>query len=100
MKKYLKTRADNHKALWISRYQDRLNYDGMRGIITRLAESAGVDAPPLHSFRRAFAVNLLNAKIPDQTVVQLMGQHSVAALRPYTKMSKELLQLAYQSSKD
>lgn len=100
LKKYLKTRDDDHKALWISRYQDRLNYDGLRGIVTRLAEKAGIEAPPLHAFRRAFAVNLLNAKIPDQTIIQLMGQHSIAALRPYTKMSKELLQLAYQSSKE
>ena len=100
LKKYLKTRNDSFTALWINRYHERLNYDGLRGVVTRLAESAGVDAPPLHSFRRAFAVNLLTAKIPDQTIIQLMGQHSIAALRPYTKMSKELLQLAYQSSKD
>ena len=98
IKKYLKTRNDKNKALWLSRYGDRLNYDGLRGIITRLSETAGIESPPLHAFRRGYAVDKLTANVPDLTVVQLMGQHSVNALRPYSKLSKELLQQAYKNS--
>jgi len=100
LKNYLKTREDKLKPLWLNRYHRRLKYGGLREIILRLSERAGVDPPTPHAFRRAYAVDKLMANIPDMTVVQLMGQHSINALRPYTKMSKARLQKAYRSSID
>lgn len=98
LKNYLKTRTDTNPPLWLNRYNKRLKYGGLREIILRLSRRAGVTPPTPHSFRRAYAIDKLVANVPDMTVVQLMGQHSIQALRPYSKMSKARLHTAYNSS--
>jgi len=98
LRNYLKTRSDKFQPLWLNRYGERLKYGGLREIILRLSKRADIDPPSPHSFRREFCLRRLDANLPDMTVVQLMGQHSINALRPYTKMSKSRLQNAYKSS--
>lgn len=63
LRAYLKHRIDNHPALWVTDDGERLEYGGLRGILTRRAKLAGVNAPSLHSFRRAFAINMLRAGV-------------------------------------
>jgi len=60
---YLKHRLDNNSALWITNEGERLAYGGLRAILARKAKQAGVPAPSLHSFRRAFAINMLRAGV-------------------------------------
>jgi len=63
LRTYLKHRIDNHPALWVTDECERLEYGGLRGILVRRAKQAGVKAPTLHSFRRAFALNILRAGV-------------------------------------
>lgn len=56
--RYLRHRpdTDGSEPLWVTVNGSRLNYWGLRQVVRRRAERAGVPAPSLHSFRRAFAI--------------------------------------------
>jgi len=51
---------------------ERLGYDGLRGILTRRAQEAGVEEPALHDFRHAFALAMLRNGMDIFTLVKLM----------------------------
>jgi len=38
---------------------ERMGYNGLRAVLTRRAQEAGVEEPALHDFRRAFALAML-----------------------------------------
>jgi len=63
VRKYLRNRKDNGAALWVIQSGERLTYWGLREIIRQRAVSAKVDNPSLHSFRRAFALNMLRTGV-------------------------------------
>jgi integrase/recombinase XerD len=86
VKKYLRLRTDEHPALFLSRLQERLTYDGLREIISRRAKAAGIKEPSLHSFRRAFALNMLRSGIDIHTLAKLMGHSGVVILAKYLKI--------------
>jgi site-specific recombinase XerD len=96
LKKYLRGRSDRHKALFISRYGERLNYDGLRGIITRRAGEAKLpEAPSLHSFRRAFAIGMLRAGVDVHTLAKLLGHANIAILARYLALNDGDTQAAH-----
>ena len=63
LRSYMKRRTDNNLALWVTVDGERLAYGGLRGIVIRRAKQAEVKTPSLHSFRRAFAINMLRAGV-------------------------------------
>lgn len=85
LRSYLKRRNDKYPAVWITDEATRLTYDGLRGILTRRAKTAGVDAPSAHDFRRAFALNMLRNGVDLITLSRLMGHTSLAVLKRYLK---------------
>jgi len=89
---YIKTRKSDIPALFLSRYGERLSYDGLRGIITRLARIANITPPPLHSFRRAFAINFLRNGGDVFTLQMLLGHADLSVLRRYLKQTGNDLQ--------
>jgi site-specific recombinase XerD len=91
---YLNQREDNSPILWLNKYGERLRYDGMRGVLQSHAEAAGIDPPNAHSFRRAFAIDRLLNDVPEHTLIHLMGQTSINALKPYLKQNLENLRKA------
>ena len=95
---YLKNRADDNMALWITQQGERLTYDGLRGILTRLATSAGLPVPTPHDFRRAFAINMLRAGVDLITLARLMGHTSLVVLQRYLKQNNEDLLIAHRRS--
>jgi integrase/recombinase XerC/integrase/recombinase XerD len=98
IKNYLKTRTDENPALFLSRYDDRLGYDGLRAILTRRAKLAKVPEPSLHSFRRAFALEMLRAGTDVHTLSKLMGHSSIAVLAKYLKLDKTDVQEAHRKN--
>ncbi len=86
---YLKIRRDKDPALWVTDEGGRLSYDGLRGILTRRANMAGVEPPSLHDFRRAFAINLLRAGVDIFAVQRLMGHTNLATLRRYLALTDQ-----------
>ncbi|UCH59616.1 MAG: tyrosine-type recombinase/integrase, partial [Anaerolineales bacterium] len=73
MRVYLRKRIDDNNALWVSKSGERLNYNGLRSMMRRRAERAGVEMPSLHSFRRYFALSMLRAGVDIFSLQKLMG---------------------------
>ena len=85
--------------LWISvRGGRRLSYWGLRQIIRRRAEKAGVDAPMLHSFRRAFALLCLRNGADIYSLQKLMGHSDLTVLRRYLKQTEDDLREAHRKA--
>jgi site-specific recombinase XerD len=83
LRAYLRKRSDDSKALWVSRYGERLSYGGLRSVIRVLSERAGVKRPSLHDFRRYFALSMLRAGVDIFSLQKLMGHADLQVLRRY-----------------
>lgn len=94
LRAYLKLRTDSDKPLFMNREGDRLEYEGLRDMISRRAADAGVAAPPLHGFRRAFALRCLRGGMDLLTLKRLMGHRSTAVLSRYVKLNLDDLRKA------
>lgn len=96
LRSYLNHRKDQEPALWVIESGSRLTYNGLRGVITRRAEVAGLkNIPSLHDFRRAFALAMLRAGTDIFTLAKLMGHASVTVLQRYLKQTTEDVELAH-----
>jgi integrase/recombinase XerD len=69
---YAKYRFDDNPALWIAYDFERITYSGLRKMIIKRAEQARILPPSLHSFRRAFAINMLRAGVDVFSLQKLM----------------------------
>lgn len=95
VRSYLKHRDDIEKALWVrDDGEGRLSYDGLRAIITRRAKLAEIKPPSLHSFRRAFAINMLRADVNIYSLQALMGHSNLSMLQRYLKITDNDLKIA------
>ncbi len=86
---YLRVRQDDKSAMWALQNGDRLTYWGLRQIIRRRAIQAGVAAPQIHSFRRAFALNMLRAGVDIFSLQKLMGHADLQVLTRYLALTTE-----------
>jgi integrase/recombinase XerD len=89
LRAYLKRRDDTSPALFVGDEGERLSYDGLRGIMTRRAKQAGISPPALHSFRRAFAVNLLRAGVDAVSISRLLGHGDLQMILKYIRQNAE-----------
>jgi integrase/recombinase XerD len=96
LRTYLKHRYDNNPALWVTDETERLEYSGLRGILGRRAKQAGVKAPSLHSFRRAFAINMLRAGVDVFSLQKLMGHADLQVLRRYLAQTTDDIAQAHR----
>jgi site-specific recombinase XerD len=93
---YLRDRNDNLDDLWVTDDQHkRLAYGGLRALLERHANLAGIDAPSAHDFRRAFAITMLGQGIDLVTLARLMGHTSLKVLHRYLNQLPEDLQEAH-----
>jgi integrase/recombinase XerD len=93
---YLKQRQCDHTALWITIDSERLTYWGLRQMIRRRAAKAGIPEPSLHSFRRAFAINMLRAGVDVFSLQKLMGHSDLQVLRRYLAQTTEDIARAHR----
>lgn len=96
--RYLRYRGELVPAspLWTTQTGERLTDSGLRQIIRRRAEAAGIPAPGLHDFRRAFAVESLRNGMDLVTLARLMGHNSLTVLQRYLHLVKDDLQRAHE----
>ncbi|MGQ9459413.1 MAG: tyrosine-type recombinase/integrase, partial [Anaerolineae bacterium] len=96
--KYLRCRegVGPDAPLWATENGGRLSYAGLRDILRRRAKDAGVPAPPLHAFRRAFALLSLRNGCDVYSLQRLMGHADLSVLRRYLAQTEEDLQRAHQ----
>ena len=89
LKRYIKTRKDNCPAMWITEHGTRLRYQGLRAIFDRVAETAGIEKPKIHSFRRTFAITLLRKHVDIYRIMKLGGWQSMEVLRRYLAVNDD-----------
>jgi integrase/recombinase XerC len=96
--RYLRRRrGEASGALWVSvQTGGRLQYHALRRAIARRAKMAGVPAPSLHSFRRAFALACLRGGMDVYSLQKLMGHADLSVLRRYLAQTEADLQEAHQ----
>jgi site-specific recombinase XerD len=96
--RYLRHRQDTtpDAPLWTTSGGTRLTYSGLRQIVRRRAEKAGVDTLSLHSFRRAFALYALRNGAHIYSLQRLMGHSDLTVLRRYLKQTEADLQEAHR----
>jgi integrase/recombinase XerD len=96
MRAYLRLRHDPSPALFISKDEERLTYDGLRQLLERRAKRANLsNKPKLHGFRRAFALNMLRSGVDIFVLQRLMGHADLQVLRRYLAQNDEDSQLAH-----
>ena len=93
---YLRTRRDEGNSFWITKGGERLTYWGLREIIRRCATRAEVKIPTIHSFRRAFALNMLRAGVDIFSLQKLMGHADLQVLRRYLAQTTEDIAQAHR----
>jgi integrase/recombinase XerD len=75
----------------------KLTYSGLRQIVRRLSEKAGISEIPLHAFRRAFAINSLRNGVDLLRLQRLMGHASLATTARYLRFETEDLRKAHEA---
>lgn len=92
---YLGQRNDKCPALWINNERERLQYNGLRAIMTRRANQAKVKPPSLHSFRRLYAITMLRNGVDVYSLQRLLGHSDLQILRRYLKQDDTDLRAAH-----
>src|SRR5688572_1871243 len=93
---YLRMRHHSSPALFISKDEERLTYDGLRLLLERRAKRAKLsNKPKLRGFRRAFALNMLRSGVDIFVLQRLMGHADLQVLRRYLAQNDEDNQLAH-----
>ena len=75
-----------------------MTYGGLRSVVRRRAEVAGIPAPSLHSFRRAFAITSLRNGVDVYSLQRLMGHADLTMLRRYLKHTRADLREAHRKA--
>ncbi|HLF73689.1 MAG TPA: tyrosine-type recombinase/integrase [Anaerolineales bacterium] len=90
LRQYLKLRNDTCKALWVTDDgEGALSYWGLKSDLRRLAEKAHVPCPSVHSFRRFWALQMVQSGKTDLlTISRLGGWSSLHMLQRYAKQTK------------
>lgn len=97
LRAYLKARADNNPALWVTDDSGRLSYWALNLILVRRAKLAKVEKPGLHDFRRAFALNFLRNNPGEiYSLQKLMGHADLQVLRRYLAQTDQDIQAAHR----
>lgn len=96
LKSYLKTRTDNHEALFVGKGTERITPQGVRAMMKRVEEKCGVENIHPHRFRRTFATNLIERGMPIEDVAKLMGHSDIATTMKYVYQSKAKIKAEYK----
>ena len=98
VKNYLDARTDDCKALFIGKGSDRLTPGGIRFMLTRLGEAAGVDHVHPHKFRRTQITELVNHGMPIELVKDLAGHEKIDTTIGYVVIDKDNVKSAYHKA--
>jgi integrase/recombinase XerD len=100
MLRYLRLRGitAEDSPLWLTSRGNRLSYWGLRQILRRRAEKAGVKPSSAHAFRRAFCLSMLRGGADLISVQRLAGHADIDTTRRYLKQVADDLQKAHKKS--
>lgn len=98
LRSYFRRIKHHEGALIIGIHGERMTYTGLRLLLKRRAEKAGVAYQSPHSFRRLFALTMLRNGIDVFSLQLLMGHADLQMLRTYLKQAGSDLQEAHNQA--
>ena len=96
LKQYLDERTDDCEALFINRYKERFQANGIRGMLKTLAKRAGVNHVHPHKFRRTKATDMARHGMPIQDVQAILGHEKIDTTMQYVQMDDTDIESAYR----
>lgn len=89
----------DHDALFLGRSGLPLAYDGLKMVLRRLAEYAGIPPKPPHAFRRGAAVAMVKNGMPSYALQAMLGHKSPVMTAHYVRLAeKDLKDLHREAS--
>ena len=92
---YLTTRGINGDYLFYNKWKKALEPGGVRHILKKLGERAGVSNVHPHRFRRTFATGLANRGMEIQEIGMLLGHSNLNTTLEYIYTSDEKIRASY-----
>ena len=96
LKQYLEERTDNCDALFVNRYEKRLQANGIRCMLKKLADEAGVNHVHPHKFRRTKATVMARHGMPIQDVQAILGHEKIDTTMQYVQMNDTDIESSYR----
>ena len=96
LKQYLDERTDDCPALFVNRYGERFQGNGIREMLNRLAERAGVNHVHPHKFRRTKATDLARHGMPIQDVQAILGHEKIDTTMRYVQLNDTDIESSYR----
>lgn len=96
VRKYLESRKDDNPALFVGKRNERLQPGGVRAMLKKLGEVAGVDNVHPHKFRRTLATGLARHGMPIQEVAMLLGHEQLDTTMKYVNVDREDTKYTYR----
>lgn len=98
LKQYLESRADDNPALFVGTRapHKRLTKSGIRNILKKVGNAAGVSKVHPHRFRRTSATDLLRMGMPIEQVQELLGHVKIETTRIYCTVTKEQVRASHR----
>lgn len=93
---YLKSRTDDHPALFVGKGTERLKPGGVRYMLRHLAKRASVNHVHPHKFRRTLATNLIRHGMPIQEVAAILGHDKLDTTMRYVVLDKSDVKNSYR----
>lgn len=95
VKEYLAERKDEDPALFVGQ-RGRLTPCGIRAMLNKMAERAGVEHVHPHKFRRTLATNLTRKGMPIQSVAELLGHEKLDTTMKYVSLCSDDIKNEYR----
>jgi len=96
LKEYMDTRTDDCEALFVGQRDERLQPGGVRSMLNKLADVAGVKHVYPHKFRRTLATNLNRRGMPIQEVAAILGHENLDTTMKYVILNDQDLKNDYR----
>ena len=97
LKEYLDSRTDDCEALFTNRFGERLQNDGVRIILNKIASAAGIKKHiHPHMFRRTLASNLSKHGMPVQEIAVILGHDKIDTTMQYVVLDIDDTQNSYK----
>lgn len=96
LEEYLESRKDDCEALFAGKGGVRLQAQGVRDMLKRIADRAGVDNVHPHKFRRTKATEMARRGMPIQEIAHILGHEKLETTMEYVVQNREDVKSDYR----
>lgn len=96
LSKYLDSRKDDGRALFVGKAGQRLQNGGVRAMLKRIEAETGVENVHPHRFRRTLATSLIDKGMSIQDVAAILGHANINTTTTYIYVNKENVKANYK----